>query len=114
MQIALIPDTGCLAYQNALSLALPPLRLERRGKFGRWRRRLACDLDRNCGGGGCFLCLGSGQFAKALEALEEGFARSASFAIQDANCPDPRHRIFGWIRISVNDRHVCTTRDRHE
>jgi hypothetical protein len=57
---------------------------------------LARELIRNCGGGGCFLCWGSGQFAKASEALEEGFARSASFAIQDANCPDPRHRIFGW------------------
>jgi hypothetical protein len=57
---------------------------------------LARELIRNCGGGGCFLCWGSGQFAKATEALEEGFARSDSFAIQDANCPDPRHRIFGW------------------
>jgi hypothetical protein len=45
---------------------------------------------------GAFCALGSGQFAKAPEALEEGFARGASSAIQDANRPDPRHRIFGW------------------
>jgi hypothetical protein len=40
---------------------------------------------------GAFCALGSGQFAKAPEALEEGLARGASSAIQDANCPDPRH-----------------------
>jgi hypothetical protein len=43
-----------------------------------------------------FCALGSGQFAKAPEALEEGFARSAPFAMQDANWPDPRHPDF-WL-----------------
>jgi hypothetical protein len=57
--------------------------------------------------------MGSGQFAKAPEALEEGFARSASFAMQDANCPDPRHPDFCSLSIRSWRRRLACDLDRN-